>query len=174
MKRFANILLIGILLLLASCINDGLVTSDKTTLVKVGEKAPDFTTQLYPSGSVRLSSLQGKVVLLTLWDPECSMCRYEMAVVQEKILDRIQSYDFYYLPIARGQDYEPIKGFFLDNGYTFSTGLDPKREIYKLYATMYVPRSFIIDKQGVIRHIYVEYELDKLDTIVSTVEQMLK
>lgn len=161
-------------LAICGCIKDEHQNSEQTTLVKVGDKAPDFTTELYPSSSITLSELQGAVVLLTFWDPTCPTCREEIAVVQEQIIDHFKGKEFHYLPVAREQDYNSIKEFCLANGYTFPIGLDPKREIYNLYATQYVPRSFIIDQQGIIRNIYVEYELAELSTIVETIEKMLR
>lgn len=173
MKWLSRILVIAIAIATTGCISDEHEDSDETTLVRIGQVAPDFTTQLYPEGEITLSDLRGKVVLLTLWDPECPTCRKEIAVAQERIIDHFQGKEFQYLPIARGQSYDPIKGFCLTNGYTFPVGLDPRREIYGLYATMYVPRSFVIDRQGVIRAIEVEYELDHIDEIVATIETIL-
>lgn len=174
MKLFHYAILLLMSMMVVSCINDENKTSEETTLVRLGDKAPNFTVEFYPSGSISLSSLQGEVVLLTFWDPECPTCRKEIAVAQQRIIDRFEGEAFHYLPIARGQDYNSIKTFFLANGYTFPVGIDPKREIYNIYASKYVPRSFIIDKQGFIRHIYVEYELPELNSIISAIEQMLE
>lgn len=174
MKLFHYAILLLMSMMVVSCINDENKTSEETTLVRLGDKAPNFTVEFYPSGSISLSSLQGEVVLLTFWDPECPTCRKEIAVAQQRIIDRFEGEAFHYLPIARGQDYNSIKVFFLANGYTFPVGIDPKREIYNIYASKYVPRSFIIDKQGFIRHIYVEYELPELNSIISAIEQMLE
>ena len=174
MKLFPYVILLLMSMAVVGCINDESKTSEETTLVKLGDKAPNFTVELYPSGNISLSSLQGEVVLLTFWDPECPTCRKEIAVVQQRIIDHFEGEEFHYLPIARGQDYNSIKKFCTSNGYTFPVGIDPKREIYNLYASKYVPRSFIIDKQGFIRHIYVEYELSELNSIISTIEQMLE
>lgn len=174
MRRFTYAILLGVVLVMCGCIKDDHQTSEQTTLVKIGDKAPDFSTQLYPTGNVKLSALQGNVVLLTFWDPTCPTCRNEIAVVEQRIIEHFMGQEFHYLPIARGQDYDTIKDFFLTNGYSFPVGIDPKREIYNLYATKYVPRSFILDRQGIIRHIFVEYELEELSTIVSSIEKMLE
>lgn len=173
MKRLLHSMLIAASLILVGCIKDDRETPEDTTLVKIGQVAPDFTAQLYPDGEVKLSSLRGNVVLLTLWDPGCETCQKEIAVVQERIIDYFQGEEFRYLPIARDQDYNAIESFCQEKGYTFPIGIDPERKIYHLYATKYVPRSFIIDREGVIRTIDVEYELDNLDTIVKTIEKML-
>lgn len=173
MKWIFKILTLCVAATALGCISDGHEDPDETTLVKIGQVAPDFTAQLYPEGEVTLSSLRGKIVLLTLWDPECPTCRKEISMAQERIIDHFKGKEFHYLPIARGQGYDLIKGFCEANGYTFPIGLDPRREIYSLYATLYVPRSFIIDRQGVIRSIEVEYEFDQLDEIVYTIESML-
>ena len=157
-----------------SCINDGNESADETTLVKIGQKAPDFTVEMLDGSRVRLSELRGEVVLLTFWDPECPACRNEMAAAPSSIVDRMRAASVNYLPISRGYDRKTIADFCTNNGYEFSVGLDPDKAIYSLYATKYVPRSFLIDKRGVIRYLYVEYKLDKLEEILSAAERLAK
>lgn len=161
-------------LMLLGCISDGNESSEETTLVKVGQVAPDFTVEMLDGRSIRLSALRGEVVLLTFWDPECPTCRNEMAAAPSRIVERMKSAGVNYLPISRGYDKKTIADFCANNGYSFPVGLDPKKSIYSLYATKYVPRSFIIDKRGVIRYLYVEYELNKIEEILSAAEQLSK
>ena len=165
---------IGAVLLPLGCINDADETAEETTLVKIGQQAPDFTAEMTDGSRIRLSELRGKVVLLTFWDPECPACRREMTEAQSRIADRIKSAGVNYLPISRGYDKRTITDFCKNNGYTFPVGIDPNKEIYGLYATKFVPRSFIIDKGGVIRYIYVEYELNKLEEILTAAETLTK
>ena len=165
---------IGAVLLSLGCINDADETAEETTLVKIGQQAPDFTAEMTDGSRIRLSELRGKVVLLTFWDPECPTCRREMTEAQSRIVERMKSAGVNYLPISRGYDKKTITDFCKNNGYTFPVGIDPNKEIYGLYATKFVPRSFIIDKGGVIRYIYVEYELDKLEEILSAAEILTK
>ena len=157
-----------------SCISDGNESADETTLVKIGQQAPDFTVEMLDGSRVRLSELRGEVVLLTFWDPECPACRNEMAAAPSSIVNRMRAACVNYLPISRGYDRKTIEDFCANNGYEFSVGLDPDKAIYSLYATKYVPRSFLIDKRGVIRYLYVEYKLDKLEEILSAAERLAK
>lgn len=161
-------------LFISSCIKDERNDADTTTLVSIGQKAPDFTVEMLDGGDITLSELRGDVVLLTFWDPECPTCQKEMDVAMERIVKRIQGKNIHYLPISRGYTREYISDYCSSRGYDFRIGLDPQKRIYGLYATMYVPRSFLIDKQGIIRHIYVEYELDTLNAILSAAEQLTK
>ena len=161
-------------LLFTSCIKDKVESSDDTTLVGIGQTAPDFTVDMLDGDKITLSDLRGDVVLLTFWDPECPTCQKQMDVAEERIVKRLQDNSVHYLPISRGYTREYISDYCSSRGYDFPIGLDPQKRIYGLYATKYVPRSFVIDRQGIIRHIYVEYELDALDAILTAAEQLAK
>ena len=161
-------------LLFTSCIKDKVESSDDTTLVGIGQTAPDFTVDMLDGDKITLSDLRGDVVLLTFWDPECPTCQKQMDVAEERIVKRLQDKSVHYLPISRGYTREYISDYCSSRGYDFPIGLDPQKRIYGLYATKYVPRSFVIDRQGIIRYIYVEYELDALDAILTAAEQLAK
>lgn len=160
--------------LIMGCISDGRETSEQTTLVRVGQSAPDFTVEMLDGEDIRLRDLRGRVVMLTFWDSECPDCRSEMAVAQERIVERMKVAGVHYLPIFRGYERQAVADFCASKGYTFPVGLDPRKAIYNLYATKYVPRTFLIDQQGVIRYIYVEYDLSTLDEILALAEGLAR
>ena len=155
-----------------SCISESGETSAETTLVSAGDTAPDFTVEMTDGSNVTLSHLRGRIVLLGFWSPDCPMCQDEMRAVQHDVIDRIEGTDIRYLPVARDGSRDVIEEFCRQNGCEFAVGLDPDRSIYMLYATSFVPRMFVIDRDGIVRASYVEYGTDRLSEIVSAAEAL--
>lgn len=156
-----------------SCISEPGEDSAQTTIAAIGDQAPDFTVEMTDSRQITLSEQRGSVVLLYFWSADCPMCQEEMRVVQHAVIDRIAGKQIIYLPIARDGRRDAIEKFCRDYGCDFAVGLDPDRSIYTLYATSFVPRMFVIDRDGIIRASYVEYDTDKLGEIVSAAENLL-
>jgi peroxiredoxin len=158
-------------MLFSSCGNR---STDNTTLVKVGEKAPDFSVEMFSGEKISLADLRGKVVLLNFWATWCPPCRMELARVKSEIIDRFADKEFVFLPISRGETRETVAAFRDKEGYTFNMGLDPTEEIYKLFASNYIPRNFLIDKEGKVVLASIGYEYDGFDNLIKTIEQTLK
>ncbi len=148
--------------------------AEATTLVAVGDTAPDFSVALFGGDTLTLSSLRGKVVLLNFWATWCPPCREELTRVQSDLIDRFAGRDFVFLPISRGETSEIIAGFREKTGYTFTMGLDPDRAIYDLYASNLIPRNFLIDRDGKIITSTVGYEPEEFDTLIQTIQQTLE
>ena len=121
------------------------------TLVRAGDAAPDFTVSLFDGGSVRLSDLRGKTVLVNFWATWCPPCREELTRVQAELIDRFEGRDFVFLPVSRGETRETVARFREQTGYRFPMGLDPEQTIYKMYATNFIPRNFLVgDRKSVV------------------------
>lgn len=144
-----------------------------TTLVKVGEMAPDFTVTMFDGSTVTLSELKGKVVWLNFWATWCPPCREELKRVQQDVIDRYADEPFVFLPISRGETHETVAAFREQQGYTFAMGLDPERKIYDRFASNYIPRNFLIDKEGRIAMVTVGYEPEEFDLMVEAVQLYL-
>ena len=52
---------------------------EATTLVAVGDIAPDFTVEMLDGRQIQLSSLRGNVVMVCFWATWCPPCRQELA-----------------------------------------------------------------------------------------------
>ena len=145
-----------------------------TTLVKQGQKAPDFTVEMVDGEKVTLSSLKGKIVLINFWATWCPPCREEFKRVQKDIIDHFKGQDFVFLPISRGEKKATVDSFRDKQGYTFPMGLDPTQEIYKKYASNYIPRNFVVGKDGKVIYVSVGYEAKEFESMVKAIEEALK
>ncbi len=144
-----------------------------TTLVKEGMEAPDFTVTMLDGTTVKLSDLRGKVVLVNFWATWCPPCRQELTRVQANIVDRFAGRDFKFIPISRGEEREKVAAFMQEQGYTFPVGLDPEQAVYRLFASNYIPRNFLIDKDGRVLLASVGYEPEEFDALVALIDQTL-
>ena len=144
-----------------------------TTLIKTGMEAPDFTVTLFDGGNVTLSELKGKVVWLNFWATWCPPCRAELKRVQSDIVDHFAGKEFVFLPISREETREQVAAFREQNGYTFTMGLDPERKIYDRFASNYIPRNFLIDRNGKIAFFGVGYDAEEFKHLISEIEKTL-
>lgn len=146
---------------------------EQTTLVEAGEQAPDFTVEMFDGEKLTLSSLRGKVVLLNFWATWCPPCREELKRVQKDVIDRFAGRDFLFLPVSRGEERSAVAAFREKMGYTFPMGLDPTRAVYDLYASNFIPRNFLIDRNGKVVMTTVGYETEEFEALLDTIEKQL-
>ncbi len=144
------------------------------TLVKKGQKVPEFKVQMFDGKNIDIQNLRGKVVLLNFWATWCPPCRQELARVQKDIIDRFKGKDFIFLPISRQDSYEKIKTFRQQTGHRFPMGMDPDRKIYSLFATASIPRNFVIDQQGNIVFMEEGYDEQSFQQLIIQIERLLK
>ena len=147
---------------------------EATTIIKQGQKAPDFTVEMVDGDKVTLSSLKGKIVLINFWATWCPPCREEFKRVQKDLIDHFKGQDFVFLPISRGEKKSTVDSFRDKQGYTFPMGLDPTQEIYKKYASNYIPRNFVVGKDGKVIYVSVGYEAKEFEAMVKAIEAALK
>ncbi len=145
-------------------------TTEETTLVKVGDTAPDFTVEMLSGERITLSELKGKVVLVTFWATWCPPCREELTHVQKEIVDRFAGRDFVFLPVSRGEEKAVVEKFIAEKGYTFPVGIDPQRKVYDLFASNYVPRNFLIGSDGKVMLTTVGFDAAEFAHLTQTID----
>lgn len=149
-------------------------TPEEATLVKAGDVAPDFTLTMFDGSTVKLSALKGKVVLLNFWATWCPPCRAELATVEKEVIERFKGQPFVFLPVSRGEERATVAAFREKMGYTFPMGLDIDKQIYSKYAVTYIPRNFLIDKEGRIVKATVGYTKEEFAELIKEIEKQLK
>jgi peroxiredoxin len=121
-------------------------------IVKLGEPAPNFQLRDLNGRLVTLSDLRGKVVLLNFWATWCGPCRVEMPAM-EQLYRMFQRKDFEILAVSTDAQGAAItRPFQQENRLTFPILHDPDYRVGLTYGARSLPMTFLIDRQGIIRH----------------------
>lgn len=152
-------------------INEELPSYEATSKVGVGDIAPDFTVTLLDGEELTLSSLRGEVVAVVFFSHTCPDCKALFDDI-EAAKEEIGSRGIRLIAISRGGTMQDIETYIEANGYTFDVACDAQREVYDDYATMYVPRLYLIDRKGVVDMLLVEYQEDYIDMMLGRVSQL--
>ena len=113
----------------------------------LAEAAPDVPA----IADQRLADLRGKVVLVNFWATWCPHCRHSMPAMQTFYQEnRDRGFEIVAYSIDDSQTV--VDEFMRDKGYTFPAPL-ASREVSEAFGGVSrVPLSFVIDREGVIRH----------------------
>ncbi len=148
---------------------------DEFTLIKEGDKAPDFTIELQDGSTKQLSDLKGKVVWINFFATWCGPCRKELPHLQKDVYEKFKNRnDFEVLVVGREHSWEEVTKFKTDNNFTLPFYPDPERKIFSIYAKQNIPRNFIIDKEGKIAVASIGYNAKDFKKIIGQVEKLLK
>lgn len=115
--------------------------------------APDFTLPTMTGTEITLSELQGMPVVLNFWAIGCPPCTAELPyfdVVAREYADRVTI-----AAVNIGEGLSEVKGFFGHSEVGFIVALDKNAQMTSSYATGYIPTTFLIDSQGIIRYVKV-------------------
>jgi peroxiredoxin len=150
----------------------------QTTIVKTGDTAPDFRVEMLDGKTIQLSELKGKVVLLNFWATWCGPCMQEFKVIPDRLLKRFaDNPDFIFVPVSRGETRETVEQKMKQlkaHKIDFPVGLDPEKKIYNMYAEKFIPRNFLIDKDGKISYLSIGYNKDEFEKLLKQIEKLLK
>jgi len=173
MTKFALIVLLS-----AFCITThAQTTDDRGYVVKVGDTAPNFSITLSTNKTIQLNELKGKVIMLQFTASWCSVCRKEMPFIESDIWQKHKSNpNFALIAIDRDEPLETVLKFVESTKITYPIGLDPKADIFALYAQREagITRNVIIDKTGkivLLTRLYNEIEFNEMK---NKIEELLK
>lgn len=124
-------------------------------LTSPNRPAQDFTMSLYNGGTLRLSALRGKTVVLNFWWSNCAPCVQEAALLQRQWL-AWKNKDVVFVGIDELDDPHSAapRQFLRTYHITYPNGWDPG-DVSIQYGTTGQPETFVISPRGVIRSHYV-------------------
>lgn len=121
-------------------------------LLQRGTPAPDFTLRRYAGGSLALSSLRGKVVMLDFWATWCGPCREEMPSLLE-VAKEYEDKGLVFVAASRDDAEEAKPAIQRFTQATKLSALEPHvvygdDEVAYYYRVKVLPTLYFIDREG--------------------------
>lgn len=118
----------------------------------VGTGAPDFTLPVMAAregeadGTVTLSDLRGKKVLLNFWGTWCGPCVREVPALIE-ITEELRGTDFVLLAITE-ENPSVVRSFAKDKGINYAVVFDNAAAVHRKYRVNLFPTLVWVDEDG--------------------------
>lgn len=144
-------------------ISEELPTYDETSIVKVGDVAPQFEVQSIDNQTLTLPNEEHS--LLILFSPLCPDCKALLDELHASLDAGVSLPKI--IAIARDGSAEELREYRNKNGYFIDMAEDTEKSVYYQYATMYVPRCYLIDSQHVVRYMTYEFTAGDVAKIVN-------
>ncbi|HOP95298.1 MAG TPA: TlpA disulfide reductase family protein [Dictyoglomaceae bacterium] len=147
MKKIFNIIFISVFVLLIS------ISFSQEKIVE-NSKAINFSLPDLKGKKYTLSDFKGNVILLNFWATWCPPCRYEIPIL-EKIYNKYKNKSFKIIAVSLDSDSNSLSNFLKTNKISFLVLSDKKGELGYKYQVLAIPTSFLIDKEFIVRKIYI-------------------
>ena len=118
---------------------------------RIGSPAPEFAVS-DGTRTVDLAKLRGHVVVLNFWATYCIPCIEEVPSLGE-MQRRLPQVSV--VAISSDEDDAAYARFLADNHLNFLTVRDGSGRIPKLYGTIKIPETYVIDERGILRRKFV-------------------
>jgi len=114
----------------------------------VGYLAPQFSLRNLKGNLVSLNNFKGQVVVLNFWATWCVPCRIEMPAF-ENLYRRYRSQGVVVIGVSldKGAD-EKVRKFVEEYQLSFPILIDSNGKAERLYPSVSIPFTFVIDKAG--------------------------
>jgi thiol-disulfide isomerase/thioredoxin len=119
--------------------------------------APSYTLVTLDGDTLRSADMAGKVVVVNFWATWCIPCRLEMPSL-EKLHEKHQGDDLVVLGFNVDVGSEaPVQNFIRERHITYQVGQASQRARRAFGGIPGIPTTFLVDRNGVIRHRVVGY-----------------
>lgn len=136
--------------------------------------APDFMLEMLDGGTITLSELRGKIVVINFWTTWCPPCRAETPALET-------SYETYKesdvvilgLNLTDQDSLKDVEAFVQEFGLTYPILLDRDGSVGLIYQLNGLPTTLFINREGIIRTVVVGGPMSET-FIRSKIETLLK
>jgi len=117
-----------------------------------GDKAPDFSAPGVSGGTISLASYRGKVIYLDFWASWCGPCAQALPAL-DKLRQEFGADDFQVVAVNVDREPKLAQAFLKKRPVGYPSAIDPKGALPARFGVESMPTSFLIDRNGVVRHV---------------------
>jgi peroxiredoxin len=120
----------------------------------IGEPAPDFSLAALDGATVRLALLRGKIVIVDFWATWCGPCVAALPALM-KVTRKFEDRGVVLLAVNQSEEREAVARFLERKDWDLRVLLDQDGAAGRAYGVEAIPRTVIIDRAGIVRHVQV-------------------
>ncbi len=149
-------------------------TVEESTLTKTGQPAPLFTVPTLGGTDFVLADHKGQVVLVNWFATWCGPCKAEMPALKGRVWEKFGTNPaFAMVSVSRGEDAAKVGPFVKERGLPWTIGLDAGKAAYGLYAAAYIPRNYVIGRDGRIVYQSEGFTEEEFAAMIAVIEKEL-
>ena len=135
--------------------------------------APDFTLHLAGKKKLKLSQLQGNVVMINFWASWCGPCRQEMPLMDE-LYSQYKDLGFTILAVNVDENRDEALRFLDKVPVNYPILYDPESSVSELYEVQAMPTTVMIDRNGNARYLHYGYQPGYEDEYEQQIRELVR
>lgn len=128
-----------------------------TSVAASPQPAPDFVLPAREGAPVRLSELQGQVVMINFWATWCGPCRQEMPLLQQ-LHSKYEPLGFTLLGVNVESDSAAAQAWLKGMPVSFPILFDRENQVAERFGVEGMPSTVFVDRAGNVRHVHRGYK----------------
>jgi cytochrome c biogenesis protein CcmG/thiol:disulfide interchange protein DsbE len=141
--------------------------------VEAGQAAPEFQLKDLRGQPVSLAGLKGKVVVIDFWASWCGPCRESMPFL-EKLSKSYRGKGLVVLGVNIDNELKAAQKFLSEVPVSFPVVNDAEKKVAKAYAPPTMPSSYLVDRQGRVRHVHAGFKASDAKGIEGEILKLLQ
>lgn len=147
MKRILPFVILSVVL--TSCL--GQVMGE---YVRVGQGIPSFSVTLSDGKKFVSKEWRGKPCVIVFFNTKCGDCQRELPEVQDVYNEFREQASF--VCISRNETADKVRAYWSAQGLSIPYSPQTDRKVFSLFAEVGIPRVYVVDASGIVRHVFVE------------------
>jgi peroxiredoxin len=133
-----------------------LAVAGSALALDTGARAPEIGMRDLQGNQITIAGLRGRVVIVDFWASWCEPCADSMPVY-ERLWTQYRERGLTIIGVSQDQRVENARQFVARHRISFPVVFDEGHAIARRYGPPRMPTAYVIDRQGIVRHIHAGY-----------------